>query len=149
MFRKANINDTKDIYLLINNYAQRNLMLPRSLSELYENIRDFFVYEEKGKILGCCALHVVWEDLAEVKSLAVEEAHKGKGIGKRLLFACLDEAKKLKINKIFVLTYEVDFFKKCGFKELDKHQLPHKIWSECLDCVKFPNCEEQALILNL
>lgn len=149
MVRKANINDVKDIKILINNYAQHGLMLPRSLSELYENIRDFFVYEEGGKILGCCALHIVWEDLGEVKSLAVEESHKAKGIGKKLLFACLEEVKALKIKKIFVLTYETDFFKKYGFKELEKHQLPHKIWSECLNCVKFPNCEEQALILTL
>ena len=149
MVRKANINDVKDIQTLINNYAERSLMLHRSLSELYENIRDFFVYEEEGKILGCCALHVVWEDLGEVKSLAVEQSHKGEGIGKKLLFACLDEVKKLKISKLFVLTYEINFFKKYGFKELEKSQLPHKIWSECLNCVKFPNCEEQALILTL
>lgn len=149
MVRKANINDAKDIQTLINNYAERGLMLPRSLSELYEGIRDFFVYEEEGKILGCCALHIVWEDLGEVKSLAVEESRQGEGIGKKLLFACLDEAKSLKIKKIFVLTYEVDFFKNFGFKELEKSQLPHKIWSECLKCVKFPNCEEQALILTL
>ncbi len=149
MVRKANINDAKDIQTLINNYAERGLMLPRSLSELYEGIRDFFVYEEERKILGCCALHIVWEDLGEVKSLVVEESRQGGGIGKKLLFACLDEAKNLKIKKIFVLTYEMDFFKNFGFKELEKSQLPHKIWSECLKCVKFPNCEEQALILNL
>lgn len=149
MIRKARINDVKDIQRLINTYAKRDLMLPRSLSELYENIRDFFVCEKEKKILGCCALHVVWEDLGEVKSLAIEQSHKRQGAGKRLLSFCLEEAKKLKIKKVFVLTYEADFFKKYGFKELEKSQLPHKVWGECRDCVKFPNCEEQALILTL
>lgn len=149
MVRKAKINDVKDIQRLINSYAEQDLMLSRSLSELYENIRDFFIYEEEEKILGCCALHVVWEDLGEIKSLAIEASHKHEGMGKKLLSFCLEEAKELKIEKVFVLTYEADFFKKYGFKELEKSQLPHKIWGECRDCVKFPNCEEQALILTL
>lgn len=149
MIRKANINDIKRIQNLINGYAEEGLMLPRSLGELCENVRDFFVYEENKEILGCAALHIVWEKLAEIKSLAVDSRYKKKGIGKQLLAACLNEAGDLQIKEIFVLTYEVDFFNKRGFKELDKSKLPHKIWGECLDCVKFPSCEEQALILTL
>ena len=149
MIRKANIKDVKFIQKLINDYAKEDLLLPRPLSELYENLRDFFVFEEKRKIYGCSALHINWEDLAEVKSLAVDKSKKGKGIGKGLLKACLDEAKKLKVKKVFCLTYQPKFFKKFGFKEIDRAKLPHKIWNECVNCVKFPDCCEVALIIQL
>jgi amino-acid N-acetyltransferase len=149
MIRKANIKDVKPIQKLINDYAKEDLLLPRSLSELYENLRDFFVFEEKGKIYGCCALHINWEDLAEVKSLAVDKSKKGSGMGKALLKACLDEAKKLKVKKVFCLTYQPKFFKKFGFKEIDRAKLPHKIWNECVNCVKFPDCCEVALMIQL
>ena len=124
-------------------------MLPRSINELYENIRDFWVYVEDGKIFGCAALHVSWEDLAEVKSLAVEESKQSKGIGRRLLSTCLEEAKNLKIKKVFALTFKPEFFKKYGFKKIDKSKLPHKIWSECIKCSKFPDCDEVALMIKL
>lgn len=149
MIRKANIKDVSAIQKLINDYAKEDLLLPRSLSELYENLRDFFVFEEKGKIYGCSALHINWEDLAEVKSLAVDKNKKGSGIGKGLLRVCLDEAKKLKVKKVFCLTYQPKFFKKFGFKEIDRAKLPHKIWNECVNCVKFPDCCEVALMIQL
>ncbi len=149
MVRKANINDIKDIHKLINHFADTNKMLARSLSELYETTRDFLVYESKGEVCGCCALHLDWENLAEIKSLAVWESSQNKGIGKRLLKASLKEAKKLAIKRVFALTYEADFFRKYGFREVNKSELPHKIWSECLKCPKFPDCDETALVIDL
>lgn len=149
MIRKAAIDDVKGIKKLITFYADRDEMLPRSLNELYENIRDFFVFEQKGKIWGCCALHVCWQDLGEIKSLAVLKAKQGKGIGKRLLSACLNEARQLGLRKIFALTYKPPYFKQFGFKDVNKSELPHKIWTDCIKCVKFPDCKEFALIKEL
>ncbi len=149
MIRKATIDDIKDIQELINFYAKEDRMLPRSLNELYENIRDFFVYEEAGKILGCCALHIAWESLAEVKSLAVDESKQKKGIGIMLVKEALEDAKKLKVKKVFALTYVPIFFEKLGFKRIEHAELPHKIWSECIKCVKFPDCAENALALDI
>lgn len=146
MIRKANVNDVKKIQKLIGHYAKRERMLPRSLNELYENIRDFFVYAEGNNIYGCCALHVDWEDLSEIKSLAVAKSKSGKGIGKKLLAHCLKEAKALKVKKVFALTYIPSFFEPFGFKIVDKKELPHKIWSECIKCVYFPGCKEIAML---
>jgi amino-acid N-acetyltransferase len=149
MIRKATIDDIKDMQELINFYAKADRMLPRSLNELYENIRDFFVYEEGGKISGCCALHVAWENLAEIKSLAVEESKQKKGIGVMLVKEALSDAKKLKVKRVFALTYVPLFFEKLGFKRIEHAELPHKIWSECIKCVKFPDCAENALALDI
>ena len=149
MIRKATIDDIKDMQELINFYAKADRMLPRSLNELYENIRDFFVYEEAGKILGCCALHVAWENLAEIKSLAIEESKQKKGIGVMLVKEALIDAKKLKVRRVFALTYVPLFFEKLGFKRIEHAELPHKIWSECIKCVKFPDCAENALALDI
>ena len=149
MIRKANINDVKKLQKLITYYAKRNKMLPRSLNELYENIRDFFVYTEGKNIYGACALHIDWEDLAEIKSLAVARSRSGKGIGKKLLEQCIKEAKTLKIKKVFALTYIPEFFKRFGFKLVDRDELPHKIWSECIKCVYFPGCKEIALMKEI
>jgi len=121
-------------------------MLARSLNELYEDIRDFWVIEEKNKIVGCCALHVSWDDLAEIKSLAVAKNRQKKGLAKELVTACLAEAQELGSKKIFVLTYKPDFFRKFGFKRINNSQLPHKIWAECINCCKFPDCRETALL---
>lgn len=149
MIRKATVEDVKNIQKLINYYAKRDKMLPRSLNEIYENIRDFFVYAEGGKIYGCCALHIDWEDLAEIKSLAVAKVRTGRGIGKKLLDSCLKEAKTLKVSKIFALTYVPDFFEVSGFELIDRKELPHKIWSECIKCVYFPNCKEIAVMKEM
>jgi len=149
LIRKANLNDVKKIQKLINHYARHNQMLPRSLNELYENIRDFFVYAEGNAIYGCCALHIDWEDLAEIKSLAVAKSKSGKGIGRRLLMQCLKEAKGLKVKRIFALTYIPGFFELFGFSVVSKKELPHKIWSECIKCVYFTGCKEIAMMKEI
>lgn len=145
--RKAKIADIKAAHKLINEFAGKGEMIPRSLNDLYENMRDIFVCEEKGGIKGVCALHILWEDLAEIRSLSVKPDSQGTGIGKGLVTACLREAKGLGITKIFALTYHPDFFKKMGFKDIDKSELPQKIWGDCLRCPKFPDCDESAVIL--
>ncbi|WP_448583415.1 N-acetyltransferase [Thermocrinis sp.] len=147
--RKATLKDSVSIYSLINTYAKEGILLPRSLNSIYENIRDFWVYEKEGQIVGCCALHVVWEDLAEIKSLAVKEDMKGKGVGTSLVQACLKEAKELGVKRVFVLTYAVDFFEKLGFYTVQKENLPHKVWGECINCVKFPSCDETAMQMEV
>jgi amino-acid N-acetyltransferase len=149
MIRKAQIKDIAQIQQLINYFAKKDVMLPRSLNELYENLRDFWVAEEKDKIIGCAALHISWDDLAEVKSVAVAKNKQGKGIGKELVDACLDEAKELGAHKVFVLTFKPDYFKKFGFRRVKNSSLPHKIWAECINCCKFPNCQEIALLKKL
>ncbi|OGX18303.1 MAG: GNAT family N-acetyltransferase [Omnitrophica WOR_2 bacterium RBG_13_44_8b] len=149
MIRKAEIKDIKQIQDLINFFAKQDLMLPRSLNELYENMRDYWVAQERNKIVGCCALHVSWDDLAEIKSLAVAKKTQGKGTGKELILSCLKEAKQLGAKKVFVLTYKPDYFKKFGFKRVRTSNLPHKIWAECINCAKFPNCQEIALMKKL
>jgi amino-acid N-acetyltransferase len=149
MIRKAQIRDIKEIQELINSFAKQDLMLPRSLNELYENLRDFWVAEEEKKIAGCCALHICWDDLVEIKSLAVAKNKQKRGIGNELVLACLDEAKKMGARRIFALTYKPDYFKKFGFRRIKNADLPHKIWAECINCCKFPDCQEIALLKNL
>lgn len=149
MIRKAKIKDIKQIQALINSFAKKDQMLPRSLNELFDNIRDFWVFEQNNKIIGCAALHICWQDLAEVKSLAVEKRHQHKGIGRALVDACIEEAKALGAKSIFALTYKPDFFKKFGFRKVKHSDLPHKVWAECINCPKFPNCQEIALLKQL
>jgi len=146
MIRKARVSDIKQIQELIACFARHDEMLPRSLNELYENIRDFWVYEDKAKVAGCAALHISWDDLAEIKSLAVAKNKQGKGIGRDLVVACIAEARVMGAKKVFVLTYKPEFFKKLGFKRIKHDALPHKIWAECINCCKFPNCQEIALL---
>lgn len=147
--RKAVIADTKQIQKLVNEFARKEEMLPRALNELYESIRDFFIYEDGVKILGVCALRILWEDLAEIRSLAVQKEHQRSGIGKALVRKCLKEARDLGIKRVFALTYQPAFFKKLGFEDTDKAKLPQKIWGDCLKCHKFPECDENAVIINL
>lgn len=149
MIRKAKIKDIKQIQGLINSFAKDDLMLPRSINELYENLRDFFVFEFKGKIIGCGALHISWDDLAEMKSLAVDKKYHRKGVGRALVESCIQEARELGAKKIFVLTYAPNFFKKFSFRKINHNKLPHKIWAECIKCPKFPDCREIALIKKL
>ncbi len=149
MIRKAVISDAPAIQSLINPYAERGEMLPRALHDLYDNLRDFFVYEEDNHLLGVCALHISWEDLAEIRSLAVVPPATGNGIGKRLVHACLEDARALKVRRVFALTYIPAYFERLGFRPVDKKTLPHKIWHDCLYCVKFPNCDEQAVIMEI
>ncbi len=146
---KAKISDVPQMHKLINHFAEKDEMLPRSLSELYENLRDCFVVKEGDRLLGCVALHIFWSDLAEVRSLAVAEDSRDKGIGVELIKACMQEAKELGIPVVFCLTYRPDLFKKFEFQQVDKMELPRKVWSECYRCPKFPDCDEVALIYNL
>lgn len=144
--RKAKVKDVKKIKELLDYFARKNQLLPRSLSDIYENIRDFYVAEEKEELVGCVALHVVWEDLAEIRSLAVKEDRQNLKIGSKLLRAALKEAFQLGIGRVFTLTYIPDFFEKAGFKKIKKSRLPQKIWKDCLNCTHFPNCSEEALV---
>lgn len=145
--RKAVISDVVHIQKIINENARKGVMLPRSLQELYENLRDFYVADMKGTgVIGCCALHITWAELGEVKSLAVAEAQRGLGIGKKLVMECLAEAQKLGLKRVFALTMIPKFFINLGFKRIAKNKLPHKVWNECVRCPYFPNCQEQAVL---
>jgi amino-acid N-acetyltransferase len=148
-FRKPKVTEAERIQALVNYYAKKDEMLPRALNDVYELIRDFYVYVEGGGILGCCALHVDWADLAEIRSLAIVEEHQGRGIGKQLVKLCMDEARELGITKVFALTYKPEYFGKLGFHEIVKEDLPRKIWSDCIKCHKFPNCDEYAMMVEL
>ncbi len=145
---KACIGDVSQMHHMINYFADKNEMLARPLSEIYENIRDYFVVREGERVIACVALHVMWEDLAEIKSLAVAEDSQKLGIGNQLVGACLQEAKELGLSTIFCLTYKPEFFEQVGFSPIDKMELPHKVWTECFRCPKFPNCDEVALIYH-
>lgn len=149
MLRKARLRDVKDIQKLLTHYASRGDMLSRSLSELYESVRDFYVFEEEGKLIGACALHIMWDDLAELRSVAVMEGSTRHGIGTRLVQACLEEARVLGIRRVFCLTYKPEFFGLFGFRVVDKAELPQKVWKDCINCVKFPDCDEIAMLLDL
>ena len=143
------MGDVPKIQKLINGFAAEGKMLPVALNQLYENLRDFWVDEEKDKVIACCRLHITWKDLGEIRSLAVAEKKQHQGIGSFLLKRALKEAKKLNLKKIFALTYAPSFFEKHGFFRISKTRLPHKIWSECLNCPKFPKCDEIALMKEI
>ena len=144
---KARLADVEAIHQLIISAAGKEQMLARSLQSIYENLRAFVVCRDlTGKVIGCCALQIVWDDMGEIRSLAVLPRYKGKGIGSKLVSACLDEARELGIPKVFTLTYVPAFFKKQGFRTIDKKKLPHKIWADCIHCPHFPDCDESALI---
>ncbi len=148
MLRKAQIKDVKEIQKILTHFASRGDMLSRSLSELYESLRDFYVVEDEQRLLGTAALHIVWEDLAEIRSVAVVEDAGRKGLGTLVVQACIDEAKALGLKRVFCLTYKPDFFGRFGFRVVDKSELPHKVWGDCMKCVKFPDCDEIAMILD-
>ena len=143
---KARITDVPLMHKLINAYARDGAMLARPLSDLYEGIRDFMVVRDGEDVIACAALHVAWSDLAEVRSVAVAEDCKLKHYGAALVQACLQEAMELGIDTVFCFTYQPDFFRKLGFEEIDKMELPRKVWTDCLRCPKFPNCDEIAMI---
>ena len=136
------------MHQLVNYFADKGEMLARSLSEIYENIRDYFVTKEGERVIACVALHVSWSDLAEIKSLAVAEGSQREGIGAQLVEACLKDAKELGIPTVFCLTYKPGFFEKFGFSQVDKMELPRKVWTECYRCSKFPDCDEVALVYH-
>ena len=150
MIRNARMDDVKSIHSLLNHFADKGLLLGRSFSSLYDQLRDFIVYtDDSDTIVGVCALHICWENLAEIRSLAVGEQAHGKGVGSQLVGECLKVAEELGIGRVFTLTYQRPFFLKLGFCDIDKNELPHKIWSDCLNCSKFPDCDEEALIMDI
>jgi amino-acid N-acetyltransferase len=149
MIRRARIDDVKKIYAILQYFSSKELLLGRSLSSLYDQVRDFSVYEDQQGIIGVCALHVCWEDLAEIRSLAVVEGEQGKGVGRALVNTCLTDMQELGISRVFTLTYQPGFFGKLGFRSIDKSELPHKVWSDCIQCPKFPDCNEEALIREI
>jgi len=149
MIRKAILQDARQIHRLLLNYAKDGLVLSRSLMEIFEAIRDFYVFVEGDRVVGAAALNICWEDLAEVRSLVVDESFAGRGIGKHLVEACLSEARTLGIGRVFALTYQQVFFEKLGFSVIEKSELPQKIWGDCIKCAKFPECDEIALSLSL
>ncbi|HBF37542.1 MAG TPA: N-acetyltransferase [Firmicutes bacterium] len=148
-FRKAKMSDVENLHRLINDFATKGYMLPRSRNTLYEALREFTIIEDQGMLVGMGALHVIWEDLAEIRALAIKEEYQRRGIGQQLINRLAKEADELEIHQIFALTYQVAFFKKCGFNEVNKDEMPHKIWKECIDCPKFPNCDEVAMAITL
>jgi amino-acid N-acetyltransferase len=145
---KAKIPDVAQMHQIINKFAQSGEMLARPLSELYEDIRDYFVVKDGDKVLATAALHVSWSDLAEIRSVAVSGDSQGKGLGALLVKACLEEAQELGIETVFCFTYQPEFFKRYRFVDIDKMELPRKVWTDCFRCPKFPNCDETALIFH-
>ncbi len=148
-FRKAKMTDVESIHSLINSFAEAGLMLARSRNTIYENLREFMIIEFEGKLIGVGGLHIIWEDLAEIRALALHPDYQGQGIGKRLIESLMNEARELELHRVFALTYQVEFFKKCGFREISKDEMPHKVWKECINCPKFPNCDEVAVIKEI
>jgi len=144
--RSAKISDVKAINALINSYAERDRMLFRSMADIYKNLQAFTVVEADGAVVGCCALEIIWADLAEIKSLAVDQANKEKGIGRLLVRAALDQARRIDMPRVFALTLEPEFFEKQGFEIVEKNTLPMKVWSDCARCQKQENCDEIAVI---
>jgi amino-acid N-acetyltransferase len=149
VLRRARVPDVPAMQRIINFYADRNEMLPRSLNELYENVRDYFVLEREGEVIGCCAMHVTWSDLGEVKGLAVRDESRGRRLGEMLVHACLSDAREFGVARLFVLTYIPDYFERFGFRRVEKAELPQKVWTECIRCPKFPDCGEVSMVLDL
>lgn len=146
---KARIEDVPQMHKLINEFANRGDMLPRALSQIYENLRDYFVIRDGDNVIGCAALHVNWMDLAEIRSLAVDQSRQREGLGALLVESCVDEARQLGLPRVFCLTRQPEFFARQGFDHVDRAQLPHKIWAECYYCPKFPDCDEFALMRDV
>ncbi len=149
LVRKAAVGDATGIQKLIRGFADRDEMLHRSMNELFETIRDFHVVEDNGEIVAVAAVHVTWDDLAELKCVAVSPEHQGRGLGKAVVQSCLDDAAAIGLRRVFALTYKPEFFAKFGFRIVDRNTLPHKVWGECIKCHKYPNCNEIAMMCNI
>lgn len=146
---KAALNDVNAIHALVMGFSKRGDMLPRTLNEVYENLRDYSVVRSNGEVIACAALHIVWEGLAEIRSLAVKADVQSQGLGAMLVDGCLAEARSLGLSKLFALTYKPGFFEKLGFHRVNVMSLPHKVWNDCSRCEKFPNCDEIAVVLDM
>jgi len=146
LIRRAKIQDGAAITELINYYARQGDMLSRSQAQIYNQLRDFSVADESNTVVGCGALHIIWDNLAEVRSLAIAPENVGQGLGRAIVEQLLLEAAELSLTQVFTLTYKPVFFEKLGFNRVDKKDLPHKVWKDCIHCPKFPDCDEVALI---
>ncbi|MDZ7724469.1 MAG: N-acetyltransferase [candidate division KSB1 bacterium] len=149
MIRRAKIHDVPQIVQLIKVWSDQGEMLPVAQSQVFSQLRSFVVVEQDEKVIGVGALVIIWGDLAEVRSLALKPEAIGQGIGREIVSYLLDEAKELEIPRVFTLTYKPEFFQKLGFSPIDKKYLPHKVWKDCINCPKFPDCDENALIIDV
>ena len=149
VIRKAIIKDCSYIKKLVNSYAEEGVMLALSVNQIYERLRCFSIIEKNGRPIGCGALKIVWKDLAEIRSIAITRSQKKKGYGKLLIDALLKEAREFGLEKVFALTYVPEFFEKKGFDRISKSKLPHKVWVDCINCPKFPRCDEIAVQIKL
>ncbi|MBN1579632.1 MAG: N-acetyltransferase [Anaerolineae bacterium] len=145
---RATLGDVEEMHRLINYFASKELMLPKSRNSLYQHIRDFFVIKKDDTFAGCGALHVLWSDLGEIRSLAVDERYQGNGVGRKIVKALLRDAADLRLPRVFALTYQEAFFERLGFVQVEKETMPRKVWGECMDCPKFPNCDEIAVVMD-
>ncbi len=146
MLRRAKTKDVPQIVQLINHYAEKGEMLSRSQSQVYNALRDYVIIEENDQVVGCGALHVVWNDIAEIRSLAIAPERIGQGLGRSIVEYLLEDARAMELPRVFTLTYKPGFFSKLSFESVDKKDLPHKVWKDCLNCPKFPDCDEVALV---
>ena len=146
---RARLEDVEGMKALLDDFAKSGDLLARSRLSLYETIRDFYVLKEGNEVVGLSALHVCWIDLAEVRSLAVRRDRHGQGLGRLLVERCLEDARDLGLSRVFALTYRPDFFATLGFRRVDKSELPHKVWQDCVHCAKFPDCDEVAVMREL
>lgn len=151
MISKATLADIRPLHKFLVDASKEGEILPRSLNELYHYVRDYFIYRPRkgAPIEGAAALHICWEDLAEIRNLYVKKEIRGKGIGEDLVSVCLEEARALGVGRVFALTYRKGFFTRLGFHEYEKSDLPNKVWVDCLQCMKFPDCDEEAVIFDL
>ena len=146
---RARLRDVEEMKGILDEFAREGVLLARSRLDLYETIRDFVVAREHGELVGLAALHICWIDLGEVRSLAVRKDLQGKGIGRSLVEACLDESRRLGLRRVFALTYRPGFFARLGFREVEKSELPHKVWQDCIHCIHFPECDEVAVMRDV
>ncbi len=146
---RARLGDVEEMKGILDEFAREGVLLARSRLDLYETIRDFVVARDHGELVGLAALHICWIDLGEVRSLAVRKDLQGKGIGRSLVEACLDEARRLGLRRVFALTYRPGFFARLGFREVEKSELPHKVWQDCIHCIHFPECDEVAVMRDV
>ena len=146
LFRKATFDDVEAIFHLVNHYAEEGLMLARSRNMLYESLRDMIVAEKDGEVVGVGALHLSWDKLAEIRTMAIAPSMKKQGVGRSIVEMLIEEGRQLGVKNLFTLTYQPEFFGKLGFYEITKDKLPHKVWKDCINCPKFPNCDEIAMM---
>lgn len=147
--QRAKLPDMPQVHKLVTYFADKGDLLHRPLSELYENVRDYYIIKEGDEIIACASVHVLWSDLAEIKAVAVREEYQSHGLGKLLMNRCFEEAREMDLATVFVLTHKPAYYEQFGFQLVDVMTLPRKVWGECLRCPKFPNCNELAMVYHL